>query len=484
VRVIVLSIICGLFLTISMASAYGHDVLQGPTEVRYWDISKAYNGYTLFSAYGTTYPIDMEESVITFFSTERPRASFVDFRYGIVSHEGKTSKLKVGAVRSEQTTTGQKQIPGYALVPGGEFEMGDHHDLGGQEHRSDEVPIHTVSVDAFYIGIAEVTNQQYCAFLNSALAKNLIPVRQGQVYGADGGKLYCETLTSAPYSRIVYDSARFSVVENKDGHPMVGVRWIGAAAYCNWLSSKEGYEQCYDLSTGVCDFSKDGYRLPTEAEWEYAARGGNYGPYYIYTWGNDEDFSKANWPRSGDPFESGPYPWTTPVGFYNGQVHKKSDFDWPGRQDSYRTSDGANGYGLYDMAGNVWEWCNELYLHDYYRMSTSDNPVGPAEGSVMPDGKVYHVLRGGNWYNGPAGHSRSSNRNPAHFRGPKDPDHEWYHIGFRVVRDYPDDGARANPKPQQADERYSPRQRRGPEPQRGRQVPGGRGRGPGRQQRR
>jgi formylglycine-generating enzyme required for sulfatase activity len=413
------------------------------------------------------------------------RAWFVDFRSGLVSYEDKTSRLKVRAVRSElNTTIEQKHNPGFALIPGGKFEMGDHHDLGGQEHRNDEVPIHDVSVDSFYIGITEVTNQQYSEYLNSALQLKLITIKEGLVYSQEGRDLYCETLRAVPYSRIDWDGEKFSVIENKNDHPMVGVRWIGTAAYCNWLSSKDRYLRCYDLSVGSCDFSKNGYRLPTEAEWEYAARGGIYGPYYIYTWGNDEDYSKANWPRSGDPFESGPYPWTTPVGFYNGELHQKADFNWPGREQTYQTSDGANGYGLYDMAGNVWEWCNDWYLHDYYAMSISDNPPGPAQGRTMPDGKPYHVLRGGNWYNGQAGHSRTSNRNPAHFRGPKDPDHEWYHIGFRVVRDYPEDGPRENIKPQAVDEqRLSQPPKRGPDdryrqrgPQRGR-APGGGGQG-------
>jgi gluconolactonase len=157
-------------------------------------------------------------------------------------------------------------------------------------------------------------------------------------------------------------------------------------------------------------------------------------PYVIYPWGDDPDNAKANWPNSGDPYEAGSRPYTTPVGFYNGEEHFKSDFNWPGSVSTYQTMDGSNGYGLYDIAGNVWEWTNDWYHGDYYSVSPRYNPLGPTTGKPMPDGNIYHVLRSGNWYNGPQGHSRVSNRNPAHFRGPQDPYHPWYHIGFRIAR--------------------------------------------------
>ncbi len=319
-------------------------------------------------------------------------------------------------------------------IPGGEFQMGDHHDLGGLEHGNDEVPIHTVHIDTFHIGTTEITNHQYCNYLNAAITEGLIEVRDGNVYSPGGNQLYCETNQSATYSRIEWNGNTFSVLENKENHPMIGVMWHGAAAFCNWLSTQDGYLECYDLETWECDFSRDGFRLPTEAEWEYAGRGGNYNTYYIYPWGDEADNSKANWPNSGDPYETGSYPWTTPVGFYNGQTHNKTGFQWPGSMDSYSTADGANGYGLYDMAGNVWEWIHDWYHRDYYSVSPYNNPTGPDSGSNLPDGKTYRGLRGGNWYNGAQGHSRVSNRDPSYYRGPDDPNHAWYHIGFRVAR--------------------------------------------------
>jgi len=327
-------------------------------------------------------------------------------------------------------------LKGMVVIPSGEFEMGDHHGLGSEDpkHPNDEVPVHIVRVDQFYMGITEVTNHQYCEYLNAALSQGLIEVRNGLVYGVSGSYVYCETREAVPYSRIGWDGKMFTILDNKGDHPMVGVMWYGAAAYCNWLSIQNGYNSCYDLLSWECDFSKNGFRLPTEAEWEYAARGGQYDPYYIFPWGDDADNMKANWPNSGDPYETGPYPWTTPVGFYNGGLHHKADFGWPGRQDSYQTSDGSNAYGLYDMMGNVWEWCGDWYGRDYYSFSPYDNPQGPDRGTLMPDGKPYRVVRGGNWYNGQWGHSRVANRNCGYYRGPQDPNHPYYHVGFRIVR--------------------------------------------------
>ena len=325
--------------------------------------------------------------------------------------------------------------PDMVLLPSGEFEMGDHHDLGGKEHPSDEIPVHIVKLNSFQIGRTEVTTTQYIQFLNAALeAKQIAVNKAGQVTSSDGKTVYCDTSHSDKASRIEWNSKAFSFPKNKADHPVVCIRWKGAAVYCNWLSKQRGLEPCYNTSTWKCDFTKNGYRLPTEAEWEYAARGGKYPPYTVYTHGNKVNNSIANLPNSGDPFEAGQYPWTTPVGFYDGKLKRKADFNWPGRQSSFQTEDGANGYGLYDMQGNVWEWVNDWYQHNYYETSPSVNPQGPETGRVMRDGKRYHACRSGNWYNGFDGHSRASNRNVAYYRGPNDPDHSWYHFGFRIAR--------------------------------------------------
>jgi formylglycine-generating enzyme required for sulfatase activity len=276
----------------------------------------------------------------------------------------------------------QEKRPGMALVPSGAFEMGDHHGFVDPRHGGNETPIHKVRLDAFYMGINDVTTGEYCDFLNSALAQKQITVRDRGVYLAGGSDLLVETRAMSPHSRIGWDGNAFAVLDRKEDHPVVCIRWAGAAAYCNWLSGQKGLQACYNVSTWVCDFTKNGYRLPTEAEWECAARGGQYAPYYNYPWGNGRDNTKANWPDSKDPYEGtdpSTYPWTTPVGFYDGRFHLKSEYNWPGAAASYQTANGAND-----------------------------------------------------------GHSRVSNRNPSYCRGPQDPNHPWYHVGFRVARN---DGA-------------------------------------------
>ena len=322
---------------------------------------------------------------------------------------------------------------GFVLIPAGSFEMGDHHGFVDPQHGSDETPIHIVRLDAFCMGIHDVTTRQYTDFLNSALAERTIEIRDGGVYLAGGRELLAETRAMSPHSRIGWDTKQFTVLDRREDHPVICVRWPGAALYCNWLSAQKRLPLVYRPGTWDCDFNRSGFRLPTEAEWEYAARGGLRDPYRNFPWGDDADATKANWPESKNPFRAGPLPWTTPVGFFNGQLHRKAEFGWPGAPETFQTGNGANGYGLYDMAGNVWQFVNDWYERGYYAYSPTENPPGPASGNPMPDGNPYRVMRGGNWYNGENGHGRVSNRDPSYFRGPEDPNHPYYHVGFRVV---------------------------------------------------
>lgn len=361
--------------------------------------------------------------------------------YGIVSQNDKTLKENVILVRGGADNSNLNITE--SLVPGGESEMGDHFGFVDPSHPSDELPIHKVKVNAFYCAKTETTNEQFMAFLNASFLKGTIEVKSNAVYFTGTTDLVCYTNQFASYYSISFNGKVFSMADFRGNHPLTGVMWGGAAAYCNWLSSQNGLQECYNLKTWTCDFTKNGYRLPTEAEWEFAARGGQLSPYLNYPNGNTLDQKAANLPNSGDPYEGTSetaYPFTTPVAFYDGKLHQKTEYNWPGAAVSYQTNNGANGYGLCDMQGNVWEFVNDWYGQNYYSTSSYDNPKGPDSGFLMPDGKAYRGMRGGNWYNGlqvngvSDGHSRVSNRNPSYYRGPQDPNHPYYHLGFRVVR--------------------------------------------------
>jgi formylglycine-generating enzyme required for sulfatase activity len=284
----------------------------------------------------------------------------------------------------------------------------------------DERPVHTVTVDSFYMGKYEVTNRQYCDYLNSALSQGLITVTGGVVYKTASGSNYpyCDTSTSNSYSQISCSGGVFSV-RTKNGRdmsndPMAMVSWYGAAAYCNWRNQQEGKEQCYNLSTWRCDFSKHGYRLATEEEWEYGARGGLSGR--RFPWGNSISHSQANYYSY---WEAGhPYYWydVSPTRDY----HPDWDDLYPCTSPS--GSFAANNYGLYDMAGNVWEWCNDSYSGPYYGSSPASNPTGLTTGP-------HRILRGGAW-NFQPDFCRVA------YRYHRMPEARYIHFGFRLALDF------------------------------------------------
>lgn len=188
----------------------------------------------------------------------------------------------------------------YLLVPEGEFQMGDNFDEGSLH----EKPVHTVYLNAYYIGKYEVTNGEYKKFMDdrSYTTKN---------YWSAGGYGICGN------QPLYWDSLAYKgggMVGNEN-FPVVGVSWYEANAYCKWLSER----------------TEKNYRLPTEAEWEKAARGTNQ---RRYPWGNSIDGSYANYDNSGDPYDN-----LTPVDYYDGSM-----------QGDFSTHSNASPYGAYNMA--------------------------------------------------------------------------------------------------------------------------------------
>ncbi|MFO7974270.1 MAG: SUMF1/EgtB/PvdO family nonheme iron enzyme, partial [Candidatus Hydrogenedentota bacterium] len=266
-----------------------------------------------------------------------------------------------------------------ASVPAGAFEMGDAFDEGA----ANELPAHTVTLSAYTIGKYEVTNQEFADILNWALETERLAGRSGDVWVYE--RLLLEE--SSPYCSIGYSGSEY-IVDERDGysmanHPVVLVTWFGAAVYCNWLSEWQGLEPCYDTDTWTCDFSRDGYHLPTEAQWERAAAWDPSEGGYHYRYGNGSDsISPANVNYDeNNPLGLSGHPYTSPVGYYTAVTSPA---------------------GCFDMSGNVWEWCNDVFNDDYYSSSPAISPEGPASGSTR-------VVRGGSWYN-PATYQRSANR--------------------------------------------------------------------------
>jgi formylglycine-generating enzyme required for sulfatase activity len=247
-------------------------------------------------------------------------------------------------------------LPECVGIPGGEFLM------GCQQGREDEKPVHRVWVDGFAMGIFAVTNQDYLQFIQEITS--VAPRRRSQsVEGHPGSE---DTAVATPPS---YADKRF----DHPRQPVVGVNWFEAMAYCNWLSVKSGQS----------------FRLPTEAEWERAVRGGEEGK--LYAWG-DED------PGTLEVYRTG---WRDERPQIVGQLE-------------------PNPYGLHNIGDNVHEWCLDWYDPDFYKNSPYRNPV-----NLTPSSR--RASRGGSWR-----HHIKVSRCAA--RSSLDPSFRYTDYGFRVVR--------------------------------------------------
>ena len=235
-------------------------------------------------------------------------------------------------------------------VEGGTFTMGD---VWG-DRSFNETPTHEVTVSSFYMSKYEVTHVDYIEFLNS---------RDVSSDGSYNGNELIDM--DARGCAIVHDGSSFyfdgSGKAGDEQCPVIYVTWYGTAEYCNWLSEQEGLTKAYTISSGSveCNWDANGYRLPTEAEWEYAAR----------SQGRDD----RKWSGTNSESDLGDYCW------YNS--NSSSETHPVGTKQ-------PNDIGIYDMSGNVFEWCWDWY-GDYSSFSQTD-PKGPATGSNR-------VIRGGHW---------------------------------------------------------------------------------------
>jgi formylglycine-generating enzyme required for sulfatase activity len=253
--------------------------------------------------------------------------------------------------------------PQVARIPAGEFIM------GADDGEDDERPAHRVFLDEYCIGVYPVTNDQYAAFVRDA--KHRLPaVRElPRIVTMDQERNFRE-LASAYVWRAGDPPA------DRGAHPVTLVSFDDAVAYCRWLAQKTGLP----------------VRLPTEAEWERAAKGGaDTSP---YPWGAELEPSRANY--LADP-QSKQLRGTQPVGSYS-----------------------ANGYNLFDMVGNVWEWVSDWYQPDLYANALRQNPAGPPTGTLR-------IVRGGSW----VVHEPTMLR--ATYRHKVPPDTYAYSIGFRIA---------------------------------------------------
>ncbi|MBN2291351.1 MAG: SUMF1/EgtB/PvdO family nonheme iron enzyme [Pirellulales bacterium] len=269
------------------------------------------------------------------------------------------------------------------LIPAGEFMMGSPE--SEEDRDSDESPQHRVRLTRpFYLGIHEVTVGQFSRFVADASYKTEAERGDG-AYGWNS-----ETKKWEKNARYNWQNPGF---QQSDDHPVVCVSWSDAVAFCDWLSRKEGKK----------------YGLPTEAEWEYACRGGTTTMYYhgddpegLARVGNVADVTaKAKFSEWNTISARDGHVYTAPVGQFR-----------------------PNGFGLYDMHGNVWEWCSDWYDREYYAGSPTDDPTGPSAGSSR-------VSRGGGW-NAAPGYCRSA------YRAGDTPGCRFDVLGFRVASDLVD----------------------------------------------
>jgi formylglycine-generating enzyme required for sulfatase activity len=299
--------------------------------------------------------------------------------------------------RLRVTVHDDASLDGFVYVGPGTFTMGSPTTEVGHDTYGDETQHQVTLTHGIYVQTTEVTNQQYMEMAQWAYDNGYATATSASLNdNLDGSTQLLKTLGTGHYE-MTFNAGVFSCINPT--HPVKDVSWYGSVAYCDWLSLQQGLPRAYSHSTWECNsgspYTATGYRLPTEAEWEYACRAGTQTPFHTGSCldaGTEANY-RGSYPYTGCP--TGPFVgWTVPVGSYP-----------------------ANAFGLYDMHGNLLEWCNDwLDIYD----GTVTDPVGPGAGSSR-------VLRGGGW-SGDAQYCRSA------IRSSGSPGGSILFIGFRPVR--------------------------------------------------
>ena len=298
------------------------------------------------------------------------------------------------ATRTTFARITQGSTDGMRLLPGGEFLMGNERDYGFVA--DGEGPVHAVTLAPFWIDACTVTNEQFNDFVNATRYKteaeefgwsfvfigHLTPAQADKAVRlvVQGSEWWCR-MDGATWR---HPEGPGSNIKQRWSHPVVQVSWRDSTAYCTWA----------------------GKRLPTEAEWEFAARGGL---------PHDNRFP---WGEELEP--KGKHRMNVWQGAFPVQNTEADGFYGPAPAKSFK----PNAYGLYQMTGNVWEWCWDWFGAGYYRGSPPANPAGPSEGERR-------VMRGGSYLC----HVSYCNRYRVDARSSNTPDSATTNLGFRCVRD-------------------------------------------------
>lgn len=303
-----------------------------------------------------------------------------------------TTQQQVAELAARLSSDGRHVTSGdMVLIPAGGFVMGVTTNAG-HETSSDATPQHTVAVSAFYLDRHEVTSNLWSEVHAWATAR-------GYAFGS---------------------AWRGKAAD----HPVYNVDWYDAIAWCNARSERDGFTPCYTNAdgstfvnaaahgfTGGCNWAASGYRLPTEAEWEKAARGGVASRRFPWEDANTIQHARANYRAAPLSFAYD----TSPTADYHPDYTNS-----PAPYTSPAGSFAPNAYGLYDMAGNACEWCWDRYSSTYYTNSPALDPRGPSSGTLR-------VIRGGSWAFSPS-YARCASRDSV------GPSSEFDDVGFRCAR--------------------------------------------------